>query len=282
MPADLGGGARDQVALEGLGRDAVERGHPAGSPPEPLVGVVVDGDEQHDRTGSPRRRDDRPGRPPWPGARGRRGTRSGSGSRGIQPSARRGRPAEGRLRGAAHPDRDGRGRRELAVAVRPLAGDVPAGHTGAGRPRRRGARRSRRRAGAPRVVVDPGLLVLAGWLPTPTPRTMPPLGKRLEGGGLLGHRRCLSQRQLDPRRSRGWPGSVAVAATVSAIMHSREGPCQKRWSQAHRASTPSASASRQVSTSSAMGSQASDDSEESAWLVLPAVRPTGESADQDG
>ena len=31
---------------------------------------------------------------------------------------------------------------------------------------------------------------------------------------------------------------VDVAATVRAVMHSRAGPCQKRWSVAHRASTP--------------------------------------------
>ena len=32
--------------------------------------------------------------------------------------------------------------------------------------------------------------------------------------------------------------SVAVAATVRTTMHSRQGPCQNRWSQAHRALGP--------------------------------------------
>src|SRR5665213_2967436 len=63
------------------------------------------------------------------------------------------------------------------------------------------------------------------------------------------------------RRSGSWmmqepttARSVAMAATVRTTMHSRQGPCQNRWSQAHSAPAPATSAWWQRSARSDSGS----------------------------
>ena len=92
-----------------------------------------------------------------------------------------------------------------------------------------------------------------GWLPTPTPRTSRPRLRVWRVAACLATataRRRGSWTTQVPRAAR----SVAVAATVRTTMHSRQGPCQKRWSQAHRAPAPASSARRQRSASSASGS----------------------------
>ena len=92
-----------------------------------------------------------------------------------------------------------------------------------------------------------------GWLPTPTPRIMRPRLSVWSVAACLATataRRRGSWITQEPRAAR----SVAVAATVRTTMHSRQGPCQKRWSQAHSAPAPAPSARRQSSASSTRGS----------------------------
>src|SRR5450759_3179498 len=191
----FGGIPGDQMTFEGLGRNAVQTGHPLCSSTATLVDIVIDRDEQHHRAGHTVRFP--------PGSGGLLG-QSLEGARvlrrveeqGHPAVSRHRRPAQRGLGRPAHPHRDNRGSRKLSVAGGPAAGDITGGDTFAAVPRTAELGDAGIELSAPGVVVDAGLLELSGMATHADTQDEPTAGKLLQRGRLFCHRRGLPEGKL--------------------------------------------------------------------------------------